>query len=287
MNPIRRPPLWMRVLPRRFVSRLFGLLAAVPIPPLLRRPVYGIYSRRYGVAREEMELPFRGYRAFRDFFSRRLLEGLRPQPADPLAVASPADGRTAAAGHIADGTMIQAKGLVYSVSDLLGDAEAGARFEGGTYHVVYLAPGDYHRFHVPCDWAVHAVRHLPGDLWPVNDTAVARVPRLFARNERVVVEAVAANGGAVAFVAVGALNVGSIHLAFHKVRTNRTFQKQPRTWRADPPAALADARRGDELGWFTLGSTVVLLVSSQAGVLHEREAGLAIRCGTPIGLLQP
>jgi phosphatidylserine decarboxylase len=276
----KRPPLPVRLAPRRLVSRLTGLLARLRLPGFLLRPMLRAYARRYGADLAEMAQPLASYRSFVDFFTRPLKDGARPQSDDPLVVGAPHDGRVQRTGRVEDGTLLQVKGSTYSLVELLGDGEWASRFEGGSYYVGYLAPGDYHRFHWPFDGRADTVRRLPGDLWPVNERAVASVERLFARNERVVVLGTTASGGAFAYVAVGALNVGSIRLAFHEMRTNRWRRGTVRTWSVDAAGA-----RGHEFGRFELGSTVVLLLARDAGSLDRLEPGVPIRVGQPIGRL--
>jgi phosphatidylserine decarboxylase len=274
------PPLLVRLLPRRLVSRTAGFLGRRRAPGFALRPILRWYARRFGVDLAEAAHPLESYRSFLAFFTRPLRAGARPMPDDPLAIVSPADGRAYRTGTVEAGTVLQAKGVPYALADLLGSAEDAARFEGGTYHVVYLSPGDYHRFHWPLSGHVDTVRHLPGDLWPVNERAVRGVRGLFVRNERVALLGRTGCGGAFAFVPVGALNVGSIRLAFHDVRTNRWRRGAPRTWTVD-----ARGRRGDELGRFDFGSSIVLVLSPEAGRLDALEAGARLCVGQPIGRL--
>lgn len=285
-----RIPGWLRRLPRRRLSRWVGRIARTRPPRLVLRPLLGLYARLYGVQRQEMARPLSDYTSFVDFFTRRLVDGARPLAREPDAIVSPADGATARCGRVTAGTLVQAKGLDYTVADLLGDEREARAFEGGTYHVIYLAPGDYHRFHWPFDATIEHVRHVPGELWPVNTKAVAAVPRLFAVNERVVVTGRAGTpgGGRYAFVAVGALDVGSIRLAFDPVRTNLPeHDLLLGLVLSAPPGDARPARRGDELGWFELGSTVIVLLAPEAGTLDERPAGEVRRMGEAIGRLHP
>ncbi len=282
-----RPPLWLRLLPRRGVSRWVGRLARRRPPRRLLTPCLSLYARAYGVRRDEMARPLADYASFVDFFTRALRADARPMPDDPAAIVSPADGRVAATGTIETGTLVQAKGISYRVGDLLGDGTSEAVFEGGTYLVVYLAPGDYHRFHWPFDARVASVRHIPGDLWPVNAGAVASVPRLFAVNERVVVRGRIGRDGdgpAFAFVAVGALDVGSIRLAFAELATNRKEHDRRRGMVLDlTPSPAPVGIRGEELGRFELGSTVILLVAPPA-LLDPLGARRPVRVGGEVGV---
>ena len=172
------------------------------------------------------------------------------------------------------------KGTTYRVADLLDDPATAADLEGGTFVTIYLAPGDYHRYHWPFDGSVNTVRHLPGDLWPVNERSVEGVSGLFTVNERVSVLGKTAGERVFAYVPVGALNVGSIRLAFHDLRTNLCCRKRaPDAWIEAP------GRRGDEFGLFEFGSTIVLLLAADGGQIEALEPGTRLRMGDPIGRL--
>ncbi len=270
----------LTLLPRRAVSRAAGVFGGAPLPKPILVPVLWAYSRRFGVDLSEADRPLSAYANFEDFFTRALRPGLRPVDPDPAAVVSPVDGRVYASGRVEAGTILQAKGVPYRVADLLGSGADAEAYEGGTFATFYLSPRDYHRIHWPLDGRVLRLRHLPGDLWPVNDAALAAVPRLFARNERVAATCETSAGAPFAVVPVGALNVGSIRLAFHPLRTNRGGPATPRTFVLAPPRPV---RRGEELGRFAFGSAVVLLLSAAAGRLDPLEAHSPARVGRRIG----
>jgi phosphatidylserine decarboxylase len=244
-------------------------------------PAVGLFARAYGADLGEAVRPPGGYRTFLDFFVRRLEPGRRPVPTDPLAVACPADGQVHRTSVVERGMLLQAKGVPYRLADLLDDPAAGARYAGGSALTIHLGPGDYHRFHWPFDVVLDAARHVPGDLWPVMPRAARTVPRLFVRNERVVIEGRTPSGGLFAFVAVGALDVGSIRLDFHPVRTNRGGPARPRALKVEGTRA----RRGAECGWFEMGSAIVLLLASDAGTLVPLAPGQRVRVGAEVGRL--
>ncbi len=277
----RGVPAFVRALPRRAVSRLVGAAVRAPLPRRLLVPLLRLYARAYGADLAE-SAPVESYGTMLDFFVRRLNVGVRTQDADLSVVGSPADATVHATSLVEGGTVLPAKGVGYTVPSLLASREDAEAFEGATATVLYLAPGDYHRFHWPFDGTVDTVRHVPGDLWPVHPGAVAAIPGLFTRNERVVCLGRTANGGRFAFVPVGALNVGSIRLSFLDLRTNRgAGARDGRTIRA-----TASGRRGDEFGWFEMGSAIVLLLSKEAGVLAPLEPGTRVRVGSAIGRLR-
>lgn len=278
----QRPPLLIRLMPRRTVSRMLGWLGRRQLPGFVLRPFLRWYVKRFGAVMEDATLPLEAYPSFVAFFTRSLEPGARVLPADPEAIASPCDGRVSASGRIEHGTLLQVKGTTYSVARLLGSEATARDLEGGTFVTIYLAPGDYHRYHWPFDGRVNTVRHIPGDLWPVNERSVHSVDGLFAINERVAVLGETKSERPFAYVPVGALNVGSMRLAFHDLQTNRCCRKAA-------PVAWVDVagRRGDEFGLFEFGSTIVLLLHAEAGEIDALEPGTQLRLGDPIGRTYP
>jgi phosphatidylserine decarboxylase len=220
------------------------------------------------------------YESFNAFFTRALNPDARPLPDSAEAVVSPVDGTISQAGIVAHGTLLQAKGYRYGVADLLGDDSAAAIFDGGAFVTLYLAPYDYHRIHMPIDGTLAEMRYLPGRLFSVNRATVAAVPRLFARNERIVCR-FDTPAGPMALVLVGALNVGSIETVWAgEVAPGPTRAR--RSWYYT--AGEVALPRGAELGRFNMGSTVIL-VSAPGGV--ELDPGLrpaqTVRMGQAIG----
>ena len=273
------PPLLVRLLPRRLASRFMGWLGRQRWPSFVLQPFLRWYVERYGARVEDAPKPLPAYETFLEFFTRPLRAGARPLPADPEVIISPCDGKVSNCGRIEAGLLLQIKNVWYSVADLLGSPAAAADLDGGYYMTIYLAPGDYHRYHWPFAGTVHTVRHLPGDLWPVNERAVDSVPGVFAVNERVAVLGHMASGAPFAYVPVGALNVGSIKLAFRDVQTNQCCK------RATPLADRLTVRgeRGDEFGLFEFGSTVVLLIGPGGGDLTRWPPRTSFRMGEAIG----
>jgi phosphatidylserine decarboxylase len=248
---------FVRALSSPALSRQMGRLADARLPRPLLRALLRAYVRAYRVDLSEAALPLEGYETFNAFFTRRLREGARPVPADPGLIVSPTDSRLQSLGRVPAGARLdQIKGRSYAVEALLGDAQEAAAFTGGVHATLYLSPGMYHRVHFPVDGRVVAWRYLPGRLYPVNAMAVRHVEGLFTVNERVVVTIDSDDVGPVAVVLVGAANVGRMTLSFAALATNA----------GAPPVAVRLAqplpvRRGDELGAFNLGSTVVLLAA--------------------------
>ncbi len=242
---------------------------------------------RYGVNMAEADDPRpEAYATFNDFFTRALKPSARPVARATWV--SPVDGAISqlgqltwddAEGHGPDGDMlVQAKGRYYSTSELLaGDIEEAQRYDGGHFATLYLSPKDYHRIHMPCDGTLTRMVCVPGDLFSVNPTTARVVPRLFARNERVVCHFDTPHGPFV-LVLVGATIVGSMATVWHGV-VNPPRPGHIQRWDyADAPVRL---RQGDEMGRFLLGSTVVMLwpASAQLQFDADWQPGGAIRMG--------
>ncbi|HEX6369988.1 MAG TPA: archaetidylserine decarboxylase [Longimicrobium sp.] len=279
----------LKRLPQGAMSRGFGRLADAPIPPGMRAAVLGAFARAVGADPSEAELPLEAYPTLNRFFTRRLAAGARAWPSDPAVVASPVDGAVGQLGTVREGRLIQAKGRLYDVGQLLEDDGAAARCEGGAFITLYLSPRDYHRIHAPVAGEIRAARHVPGALLPVNAAAVAHMPELFARNERLMCH-IDGPLGRVAVVAVGAYNVGRISAAFDAawnappgrgewVTNRRGLQSAARAY--DPPIPV---KQGDEIMTFHLGSTVVLVFEpGRVELLASIQPGDAVRLGTAIG----
>ena len=250
-------------MPRALASRGFGRLADAPIPRWLRGPVIGGFARMVGARTGEAELPPNEYGSLNAFFVRRLAHGVRRWPADASVVASPVDGVLTRLGTVEEGGLVQAKGRRYSAAGLLDDEESAARFHGGLYATIYLAPRHYHRIHAPVAGGLRSASYIPGGLFPVNAAAVAEIPDLLATNERVVCS-FAGDAGRIALVAVGAYNVGRISTAFDPgwgggeggwVTNRHPRSDRRRDYR--PPIPVA---RGEEVMAFHLGSCVIVLL---------------------------
>lgn len=267
----------LTLLPRHFVSRIGGVIANLPVPRPLRAPTYRLYCRIFGAMAEEAQLPLSEYASINAFFTRSLKPGLRP--ITPGALVSPVDGTVGAYGIVTDDMVVQAKGRHYSLSALLGDPAFAERMAGGTFVTIYLAPGDYHRIHVPVDGTIASATYIPGELWPVNVHAVRNVESLFAVNERIVIRIAPATGGAIAVVLVGAMMVGMTRVAFDDLHTNaRRREVERRTY--DPPIPV---RAGDPLGHFEFGSTVIVVSARDAVAPDALPEWERVRMGQRLG----
>ena len=215
---------------------------------------------------------------FNDFFTRTLKDGARPLPHDQGLLFSPVDGAVSQMGEALQGRLIQAKGRDYRLADLLADQALADRLEGGAFATLYLAPKDYHRIHMPFDGTLKQMIHVPGDLYSVNQVTAAGVPNLFARNERVVC-VFDTEHGEIAMVLVGAMIVASISTVWHG---QVTPVKGVQRWTYSETEHI-HLKRGEEMGSFALGSTVILCTEPDKLTWNsDLSAGDPLRLGQPI-----
>ena len=242
------------VLPKKALTQGAGLLAGLRGGALTTRFI-AWFVGRYGVNMAEAANPdIASYPTFNEFFSRPLKPGARPLAQADLIC--PVDGAISQFGPIRKNQVFQAKGHDYSTQALVGgNAQLAARFEDGHFATLYLSPKDYHRIHMPCDGKLTRMVYVPGDLFSVNPATARGVPGLFARNERVVCVFDTPNGPFV-MTLVGATIVGSMATTWHGV-VNPPRSAKVREWRYD--GQNISFKKGDEMGRFLLGSTVVML----------------------------
>ncbi len=242
------------LLPKKLITQAAGAFARAELGALTHAAIRRFVAR-YGVDMGEAAEPdVARYASFNDFFTRALRDGARPlTQADYLC---PVDGAISQFGAIARDQIFQAKGHTYSTTALVGgDRELAARFENGAFATLYLSPRDYHRIHMPCDGRLTRMIYVPGALFSVNPTTARGVPGLFARNERVVCVFETAQGPFV-LTLVGATIVGSMATVWHGV-VNPPRPGVLREWRYDDQNVVL--KKGEEMGRFLLGSTVVML----------------------------
>jgi phosphatidylserine decarboxylase len=226
-----------------------------------------------------------GFASFNDFFIRELVPEARPIDTGVNSIVSPVDGTVSIAAAIRGDSIIQAKGIDYSLDDLLAtDLEQADAYVNGTFATIYLAPYNYHRIHAPLDGELLAARYIPGDLFSVNEATVTRVNGLFRRNERLVMH-FKTDFGPAAVIFVGALNVGSISTPWSgELRP----QKRGMVAELDLSGSPTTVKKGDLLGWFNMGSTVILLMPTGTCDWGANvQAGKTLRVGEAIGQLSP
>lgn len=268
--------IWCQYLmPQHFISRILGLLADNEWAWLKNRLI-GQFVRRYQVDLTESKIEsVAEFINFNAFFTRELKPGARVIADTPFV--SPADGVLSQYGTIENGHLIQAKGRQFSVRQLLGCDQATAeRMEGGRYATVYLSPSDYHRVHMPCDGRLTSMTFIPGKLFSVNQITAENVPALFARNERVVANFDTEHGH-VAMVLVGAVVVASIETVWAGEVAPLRQGIMHKSYGDTQKLAFA---RGEEMGRFKLGSTVVLLAENpDFSWSTDLSEGMKIRMG--------
>ncbi len=244
-------------IPQHGISVLAGKLADNKTWPI-RHWVMEKFAKHYGIDMSlAVESEFTAYDSFNEFFTRAIRPETRPICQDANTMACPVDGAISQFGAIEQGRIIQAKGHHYTVKELLGGNDAlAAQFEGGQFCTIYLSPKDYHRYHMPIDGELTQMIHVPGKLFSVNPLTARTVPRLFARNERVVAM-FDTKWGPIAYVAVGATIVGSMEMAWSGIVTPPTRSDVAVTRYDQGQVSL---KRGDEVGRFRLGSTVIMVL---------------------------
>jgi phosphatidylserine decarboxylase len=273
------------LLPRYALTRLVHWIARIRWRSL-KDALIRAFARLYSVDLDEAagRTPL-DYPSLNAFFTRELAAGMRPVDPEADAIVSPVDGYVSAAGPIEQNTLFQAKGLTYTLEDLLAvDLDEARAYRNGQFATLYLAPHNYHRVHMPLDGELVAAHYVPGDLFSVNSATVYRLRGLFHRNERLNLHFRTAFGP-MAVLLVGALNVGSI-------TTPWTGEIRPTRRGVVEALAPGDAerrlRKGDLLGWFNMGSTVLVLLPTRCVAW---DAGLApdaaVRMGTRIGRVLP
>lgn len=266
------------LLPKNVISRLCGHLAGVGLPMLVRVGVLRAFVWLTGIKIGEAEKQLNKYHSIGELFSRRLKPGLRPVSSE---LTSPADGLLRSVQTVTAGKMIQVKGIEYHLDQLLLDSDLAALYEDqGTCFTFYLSPKDYHRVHSPVSGKILRAKHIPGELWPVNDWSLSKIKALFARNERLVIPIQTDQFGIVTVVMVGATNVGKMGLAFDEnCLTNLSSIRKPRTFSYERPIEI---EVGAELGTFQLGSTVLLFLRGQSASAKFTAPATEIRVGQDI-----
>lgn len=268
-------------IPRRLLTRFMGWLSRIEQPWVCAG---GIALWRLFTDLDLSEARKTRFTSLHDCFTRELKDGARPVDADPHCLVSPCDALVGACGEVAHGTVLQAKGFPYPLQDLLGDRELADHYQGGRYVTLRLTSSMYHRFHAPADCTVEQVNYISGDTWNVNPIALKRVERLFCKNERAVIRCrlagpqgerppAAPPGALIALVPVAAILVASIRLRFLDVLLHLRY-RGPNVIRCS-----AKLRRGEEMGWFEHGSTIVVFVPRGMSLCDEVREGGRIRMG--------
>ncbi len=265
------------LIPQHLLSRLVGLLMDIQ-QPFIKNNLIDWFIKRYQVDMDcALQSNPHAYNSFNDFFTRYLRADARPFVTNEQDIACPVDGVVSQIGDIQEGRIFQAKGFDFSVTELLGgSAERAAPFVGGKFTTLYLSPRDYHRIHMPIDGQLREMVYVPGNLFSVNAQTAASVPRLFARNERVIAF-FDTSVGPMAIIFVGAMIVASINTVWHGEVTPPNKQ-QITNWHY---AEGNTYQRGAEIGHFKLGSTVLVLFGPRMVQWQT-----ALTAGSPVQLGQ-
>jgi phosphatidylserine decarboxylase len=255
-------------IPRRALTRFMGWYSRIEQPRIRD------FSLRVWQLFADLDLSDAkqtSFQSLHDCFTRELKAGARPVEMDPGILVSPCDAIVGASGFVDDGQMLQIKGMAYSLDDLLGDKDHARVFRGGCYVTLRLTSSMYHRFHAPHDCRVMAVSHFPGETWNVNPPALKRIPKLYCQNERAVIRTtLSATGHAVTLVPVAAILVAGIRLRF----LDMPLRSGRRTLPCD-----AQLVKGEEMGWFEHGSTIILLAPAGFVLNDGLTEGNIIRAG--------
>jgi phosphatidylserine decarboxylase len=260
-------------IPRRLVTLFIGWFSKIE-QPLVRDASIGLWRLFSGLDLSEAKTT--RFRSMHECFIRELKERARPVDPDPNVLVSPCDAIVGACGAIAEAELYQIKGFPYSLSDLLGDTEAARTHRDGCFVTLRLTSAMYHRFHAPYDCRVRCVTYISGDTWNVNPVALKRVEKLFCRNERAVIETTLTGGQPVTLVPVAAVLVASIRLHFLDVLLHLRH-RGPNIMRCD-----ANLRKGEEMGWFEHGSTIIVFAPDGFSLSEGVTEGATIRMGQPL-----
>ena len=257
--------------PRLLLTRWMGWFSQLKSPVLAR---LSIRVWRLFTDLDLSDARQQQFASLHDCFTRELRPGARVIDPDPGVMCSPSDGIVGACGRVVDGMVLQAKGFPYSIGELFGPSQDPSAFLNGSYITLRLTSSMYHRFHAPQDMTVEHVTYLSGDTWNVTPIALARVERLFCRNERAVLRArLTANGLPIALVPVAAILVASIRLHFLNVLLHLRYRG------ANEMPCAAACVKGQELGWFEHGSTIIVFTPPGFELCDGIETGRQIRMG--------
>jgi len=266
-------------IPRRFATLFVGWLSKIE-NPLISVPAIALWRLFCDVDLKDARTT--RYRSLHECFTRQLKEGARPLDPDPATLVSPSDGIVGASGKVIAGECLQAKGFAYTLMDLLADRALVRQYQHGAYVTLRLTAGMYHRFHAPADCEVEHVSYISGDTWNVNPIAVQRIENLFCKNERAVIRLkLQPSGHIITLVPVAAILVASIRLNFLDVLLHLRYRGPNHI-----PCA-AQLKRGEEMGWFQHGSTIIAFVPPGVRLADGLAPGTTVRMGQPLFRLDP
>lgn len=261
-------------IPRRLATTVFGWFSQIE-QPIVRDLSIGLWKRCADLNLQEAKKTH--FTSLHDCFTRELKEGVRPVDRRPEVIVSPCDAIVGASGTIERTTVLQTKGSPYTLDDLLCDGRRVERYRDGRYITLRLTSSMYHRFHAPADCTVDGITYISGDTWNVNPPALRRVERLFCKNERAVIDIrLGESSESLTLVPVAAILVASIRLKFLDVPLNLKY-KGPNHIPCE-----ASFRKGDEMGYFQHGSTIVVFATRDLELSAHVKEGDVIRMGQPL-----
>jgi phosphatidylserine decarboxylase len=281
-----RPTLWEELnflltnrIPRRALTQFMGWFSKIEQPMVrdISLAVWRLFTRL-----DLADAKKTRFSSVHDCFVRELKDGARPIDRDPAVLTSPCDAIVGACGDVIDATLVQAKGFPFSLHDLLHDPALEELYRNGRYATLRLTSSMYHRFHAPHDSTVSSVTYISGDTWNVNPIALRKIERLFCKNERAVVPlALDSTGRVVTLVPIAAILVASIRLHFLSALLHLDYRG------ANLIPCSARLRKGEEMGWFQHGSTIVMFAPSEFMLCDHIHEGCFVRVGQPLMRLGP
>ncbi len=268
------------LLPKGLISNFFGSLSRMEMPQWLLKRLMKRFCRKYNVVMEEFNIPAAGFKNFDLFFTRKLRPGIHKINSAANAVVSPVDGRVDQFGRMEGNMLMQAKGIAYSVEELV-PSEMSRHFKGGDFITIYLSPSDYHRIHSPVTGKVEGYLSIPGELYTVQEFMVQGMKNLYAVNERVI-SYIKTDYGRVALCKIGAMGVGTISLTYNNTSPERKNGKREVLFEKTKQPIL---KKGGEAGIFHLGSTVIMIFQKGMIKFGKLSPGMKVRVGEKIGTI--
>lgn len=270
----------LTLLPKNLISKVFGMFTYAKLPRFMIIPILKAFAKMYKINVSEAELNIQEYSSLNEFFTRALKAGARIIDSAENAAVSPVDARITSFGEINEETLIQAKGIDYSLKELLGSEKYYPFFENGKFITFYLSPQDYHRIHSPFYGQILGYYYAPGKLFPVNDMAVLGIKSLFPKNERLITF-LQTEYGKIAVVKVGASNVGKIRVTYDTKIVTNSWIRLPKEYEYTNVNIFID--KGSELGRFEMGSTVILVFEKDSIDLAALKSDEKCQYGSTIG----
>jgi phosphatidylserine decarboxylase len=266
--------------PKKSFSQIVEKWSRKHLTPQLSQLQIKLFANIVKINIEEAEHPLNAYPTLNAFFTRKLKEGVREINNDPSVLISPVDGKIESFNDIYEDTLIQAKGIPYNISPLLMDRIEAKRFINGKFITIYLSPQDYHRIHFPYGGKVTSYRHIPGKCYPVGKFSTQNIPSLYCINERVITY-ISTPKGNIALIMVAAMGVGNMSLSYLPLKEG---EKPDYRIYGDSKLDSINREKGDELGIFHLGSTVVMLFEKDTIDFSNIEKDKKVKIGEQIGM---